>query len=207
MSCICSIRSGRYPSTKSGCLVISVQYGVPCTVYSGGYGYRTLLFWSYSSTYPGAKPGCFGHTPVCTWVPNLVNLVILTYVPGYQIWLFWSCRGRFPGTSRVYEYANAQSFFLHDSYENPNAPIFFFFFLAFLGVRLHFLFLTCSPVNTINSDDLRLESGEMTRDADYFYSISQPLYCNGWRMILRPSFAKLSAFNPLLAPLPFYLSF
>ena len=47
--------------------------------------------------YPGTKPGCFDHTRVGTWVPNLVVLIIFGYVPGYQMWLFMSKSGMYLG--------------------------------------------------------------------------------------------------------------
>ena len=61
--------------------------------------------------YPGTIPGCFGHTRVCTRVPNLTILVVLGYVPvyhtrmfcsysgipGYHIWIFWSYSSMYPG--------------------------------------------------------------------------------------------------------------
>ena len=68
---------------------------VPCTkpvffvIFGYAPGYQTWLFWSFSGMYPGTKPCCFGHSPVCTRVSKLFVLVILRYVPWYQIWLFW----------------------------------------------------------------------------------------------------------------------
>ena len=56
-------------------------------------GYQTWLYWSYPGMYPGAKPGCIGHTR-CTRVP--VILVILGYVAGYKTWLYWSYPGMYP---------------------------------------------------------------------------------------------------------------
>ena len=71
--------------------------------------------------HPGTKSGCFdpgyqtsfGHTPVCTWVPNLVVLVILGYVPEYQTWLFRSYSGRYRDIPRffVFFFANPFTFF------------------------------------------------------------------------------------------------
>ena len=70
--------------------------------------FQTWLLWSYSGMYAGiksgmypiSKPGCCGHTRVCTRVqsrvctrvPNLVVLVILGYVPEYRTWLFGHTR-------------------------------------------------------------------------------------------------------------------
>ena len=85
------------------CLMVILAY-IP--------GCPTWLFWSYSGTYPGAKPGCFGHTrvytrgavPGCfshtrayTRVPYQVVSVIIGYIPGYPTWLFWSYSGLYPG--------------------------------------------------------------------------------------------------------------
>ena len=63
---------------------------VPCRVYTLGL--------------PVTKPGCFGHTRVCTRVPILVVLVILGYVSGYHTWLFWSYLGVYPGIPQGFDH-------------------------------------------------------------------------------------------------------
>ena len=58
-------------------------------------GYQTRV---YNLGCPGIKPGCFGHTRLCTWVPQS----IFSCLPGYQIWMLRTYSGMYPGTHRLY---------------------------------------------------------------------------------------------------------
>ena len=115
---------------------------------SGGPGYQTCLFWSFS----GTKPGCFGHSRA----PNLLVRVIL----GYQAWLLWSfsgtksgyCHSRAPnlvalvilGYQTWLFWSSSGRYFMHGFSQSMHTPLIDRVFVDFFLKRVRFPSMTRS---------------------------------------------------------------